>query len=299
MKKEWVAKELTMEVVVGAFMVMVLLGLCYFTIVLSRENIFTGAGLQREIIFNEIMGLSKGDRVMVHGMTVGKVKRFVLADDGVHVFILLEEPLEIKKDYNVTVITASILGGRYLQIDPGTHTAERLPDGVKLRGTDPNDLVEDTAAVVNSIKKALDEGGIVDNFKQIMANLKNISERVNAGKGTIGRLLSDDDKMYRDLSDTVASVKNLAERIEKGEGTIGKLMSADDKMYRDLKEAVESFKNIVTGIEKGEGMIGKLMKDEKLYKEVESLVNEARATIDDFRETAPITTFTSIFFGAF
>jgi len=43
----------------------------------------------------------------------------------------------------------------------------------------------------------------------------------------------------------------------------------------------------------------KMVKDEKLYNDIQSIVKEARATIDDFRETAPITTFSSIFFGAF
>ena len=37
MRKDCVARELTMEMVVGAFMVMILLGLGYFTIILARE----------------------------------------------------------------------------------------------------------------------------------------------------------------------------------------------------------------------------------------------------------------------
>ena len=42
-----------------------------------------------------------------------------------------------------------------------------------------------------------------------------------------------------------------------------------------------------------------MMQDDTMYNEVNDLVGEARAAIDDFRETAPIVTFTSIFFGAF
>ena len=52
-------------------------------------------------------------------------------------------------------------------------------------------------------------------------------------------------------------------------------------------------------MEKGEGFIGRLMQDDKMYEDVQGMINEARATIDDFRETTPILTFTSIFFGAF
>ena len=49
----------------------------------------------------------------------------------------------------------------------------------------------------------------------------------------------------------------------------------------------------------GKGSLGKLLADDSLYNEVDSLLHEGRAAIDDIRETSPITTFSSIFFGIF
>ena len=40
MKKDWIARELTIEIIVGAFIIMVLLGMGYFTIMLSKESWF-------------------------------------------------------------------------------------------------------------------------------------------------------------------------------------------------------------------------------------------------------------------
>ena len=37
----------------------------------------------------------------------------------------------------------------------------------------------------------------------------------------------------------------------------------------------------------------------ELYQQIQALVREGRAALDDLRETSPVTTFTSIFFGAF
>jgi len=298
MKKEWVARELTMEVIVGAFMVLIFLGLCYFTIILSKERLF-GPKSEMEVVFNNIMGLSKGDRVVIRGMTVGKVTSLELGKDGVHVSASLEEPVTLKKDYSISVVTASVLGGRYLEISEGSKDAPVIPDGTVLRGKEPFDLVSDAAEMINSIKKGLGEGKIIENLQQTLSELREIIARVNSGKGTLGKLLSEDDKLYRDLSDTVASMKTITGRLEKGEGTLGKLMSSDDKLYKDLAESIASLKNISGGIERGEGVLGKLVKDEKLYKDLQSIVSEARATLDDFRETAPITTFSSVFFGAF
>jgi phospholipid/cholesterol/gamma-HCH transport system substrate-binding protein len=70
-------------------------------------------------------------------------------------------------------------------------------------------------------------------------------------------------------------------------------------LYTNLMAAATSIKNISASIEQGDGTIGKLIKDDKLYEEAKMTLHEIRAAIDDFREAAPITTFSSIFFGAF
>ena len=111
---------------------------------------------------------------------------------------------------------------------------------------------------------------------------------------------------HTDLTNTMYSVnmatadaRRIFDRVEKGEGTIGRLLSSDDTVYKDLASTVASLKEFSSSLEKENGTIGRLIKEDDLYIKVESLVDEARATIDDFRETSPITTFSSIFFGAF
>jgi hypothetical protein len=52
-------------------------------------------------------------------------------------------------------------------------------------------------------------------------------------------------------------------------------------------------------LSKGEGTLGKLAKNDELYTQLNELLGEARAAIDDLRETTPVVSFSSIFFGAF
>jgi phospholipid/cholesterol/gamma-HCH transport system substrate-binding protein len=94
-------------------------------------------------------------------------------------------------------------------------------------------------------------------------------------------------------------LKEISDRLAKGEGTLGKLLSEDDQVYADLAATLASFRGMSESIAKGEGTIGKLVSDEELYDEFKALVREGRAAVDDIRETSPVTTFTSIFFGAF
>ena len=48
----------------------------------------------------------------------------------------------------------------------------------------------------------------------------------------------------------------------------------------------------------GEGTLGRLSADDALYKELEGLLRDARQVLDNYRDTTPITTFTSLATGA-
>jgi phospholipid/cholesterol/gamma-HCH transport system substrate-binding protein len=287
-----------MEVVVGVFIVMVFFGLAYFTFVISGEQ--WGPEYEIEVVFNDVMGLRRKDSVVVRGMPIGEIRRLELHEDGVHVWAKVEEKLDMRKDYSIKIIRTSILGGRYVEIDEGSPQCGQLPLDTLFRGEDPHDFMAEATEVMTEIKEQfLGEDGVIQNFKAASVQLKEIATRLNAGKGTIGKLMSDDDTLYRDATNTVASIRQVAARLERGEGTLGKLFSKDDKLYADLSSAAESLSEVASHINKGEGAVGKLVKEDTLYKEVEAVVKELQAALDDFRETTPVTSFTSILFSVF
>ena len=49
-------------------------------------------------------------------------------------------------------------------------------------------------------------------------DLRTLSQRLSQGKGTMGKLLSEDETLYNDLVASVSSLKAVSERLEKGEG---------------------------------------------------------------------------------
>ena len=300
MKKDSLAQELRMEIIVGAFMVFVLIGLGYFTIILSGEKWF-GPKNFVEVRFKDVMGLKEGDSVVVRGMPVGKVKSLTLEPSPVYcvrVTAVLDQPVAVRTGYKITVVATSVLGGRYLQVDEGPEANPKLPEGTIFEGQQPYDLVGDASETINAVKQGLIQGGVISNLQSMTAQFNEIATRMNAGKGLLGKLFSEDETLYNDISAAVTSLKNITARLDKGEGTLGKLLSSDDKMYKDLSDAAASLKNISASIERGEGLLGKLIKDDSLYEKVTSAIDEVRATVDDYRETAPVVTFTSIFFGA-
>ncbi len=150
----------------------------------------------------------------------------------------------------------------------------------------------------NSLGRLInDDGGVYSDLRDSIANLKSISERLEKGEGTMGKLLSSDDTVYRDLQETMDRIKNVAVRLDEGEGTLGKLMKDDNKVYNDLDATVENLKLVTERLAKGEGTLGKLSADDQLYNDVHGLIKDVRQTVDNFRDTTPISAFASLIMG--
>ena len=334
MKKDWRERELTTEVIVGAFLLMIMLGLGYFTIILSTTRMFSDK-VEMNVTFGNVMGLRDGDPVVARGMPVGKVKSLELVPEcgGVYVTLNLDKTLDMHADYAITIAATSILGGRQLQIKEGSLDKPSV-DMTVFDGDDPYDLMEDAAAIVNEVRSGLVEGQVLDNISAASQDLSDIIARFSRGEGVIGKLLSADSTLYddisstvasargiaaglakgqgtlgmllapdaslhKDLSATVASLRSLAERLERGEGTVGKLLSADETVYNDVAAMVASLRRVSDNLENGEGALPKLLNDPAVYEQVQATIDEVRGAIDDVRESAPISAFASIFFGAF
>lgn len=255
-------RELSMEVLVGTFMFVALLSLCVFTIVLSRENVFKKT-YPFEVVFSDVMGLRDGDNVMMRGMIVGKVKALILEDDGVRVIAALQRTIHLKKDYSIDVVFSSVLGGRYMQISEGNPVLEPVAPDAAVKGRTPNDVM----ALVSSVA----------------ADLKEITGKINSGQGTLGKLVNDD-TLYNDTRDVIAELKSAVK---------------DRGLIKNVEASMANLNEITEKINHGEGTLGLLVNDESLYLEVKQVIGDIRATVDEIRETSPIVTFSSIFFGAF
>ena len=302
MKKDWRERELTMEIIVGAFLVMIFLGLGYFTILLSQESFFQEKHEVR-VTFNNVGGLRVGDNVFMRGMPVGKVRRLELQRDvdcrGVCVTLNLDLPVEVREGYEFRIVTTTLLGGQQLQIHEGNSNGAILEKDMYV-GTDPYDLIADASEIVAAARKDIIEGDVFGRLRSTVEQVDEIVARVNAGQGMLGRLLSDDDTLYNDIAATAAGVRQITEGLVAGQGIAGRMLSEDSaSTWEDLQAISASLRTVAEKVERGEGTIGRLLAEDVIYDEIEATIQEIRAAVDDFRETAPITTFSSIFFGAF
>ena len=337
-------KNLFSEIVVGAFMVMVLLALIVFTALTAGIDFATGRGRKTlTFVFDDVAGLRAQDSVIMRGMPVGKVRKLSLGENGVLVEVLVDDSVNLREDYIATVRVSSILGGNHLALDEGSGAV--IGTHAPLPGATPRNLMVEVEAAVGDLRQFVGNlNGLVTTLDAAQINtiiadigstargLSNIVSRVDAGQGTIGkllsadatlyddlggilanvrefttrlnesdgsvsRLLSDNGELYGSLASTLANLDTITTRLRDGEGTLGKFLSADDAIYNDIAVVTAGLRQLVGNLGEGGGTLGKLISDPSLYNNAEGLILDARSALDNFRETTPLTTFTSLIMG--
>ena len=150
----------------------------------------------------------------------------------------------------------------------------------------------------------LHDDDLVASVKATIDDLRTIADDVKAGKGTVGRLLYDD-SLAEETDRAIRSLSSLVAGIEAGNGLVGKLLT-DKMLATDISTIVADFKatsadirEVATAVRNGEGSAGKLLRSTELYDEALGALKLLTRSLEDYREAAPISAFTSVLFSGF
>jgi len=252
------------EMVLGVLFISAIIFLIVVTITISRSNIFSKPVFIK-VEFEQISGLKKGDGVRVLGMDAGTVYRLrLLPDNKVKAVLKLDQEIEIREDYRVTVQESSILGGNYIGINPGTPGQPRVNLKNPLKG-------EVVSAGLDAVGEFIRENK--EDVKKFLAEGIKLITDAASGKGTVGKLIKEEDlynnfkSISENLKEVSESVKRDSLQIEKGEGNLGKLIY-DDKLYIKVDESLDSIKKTLKQIESNKGFLGKIIYDQKFSDQV-------------------------------
>lgn len=270
------------DAVVGVvfFVAMGLLG--YFTIIVNDTSLggFLGKGKDESVVytahFDSVAGLELGSKVKTNGMEVGEVTWISqLANGRIQVDIKSTKTIPIRADdYRVLIKDVSPLGGKYVDIETGS-TGANLPLGTTLSGSARLGLLEEGGKFVDDIRE--DVKKTLAEIEATFANLREITDQIKTGEGTIGRLYKDA-KLYDELLGTVKDLREFSQKLNDPNGTIGKLLSSDE-LHTNLNSAVKRIDELVAGVQDGKGTAGKLFNDTALYDEVKALATDLREAL--------------------
>lgn len=114
--------KLSLDTVVGIFVVIGILCLGYLSVKLGKVEIFGGDYYQVAAVFDSVSGLKPGATVEIAGVTVGGVERITLdpkQEGRARVQLKLRSSVKLQDDVIASVRTRGIIGDKFILLKPG------------------------------------------------------------------------------------------------------------------------------------------------------------------------------------
>lgn len=121
-------KRNVIETVLGA--VVLLVAALFLAFSYSSAGMGSSDGYEVHARFSGIGGLGVGDKVVVSGVKIGQVSRIELDTDTylADVFLDIQDQYQLPEDTAAFISSESLLGGLYMQLEPGA-AEDMIEDG--------------------------------------------------------------------------------------------------------------------------------------------------------------------------
>ena len=292
---------------------------------LSNGSIFEDRGYTLTAGFADLKELKVGDEVRVAGVKVGTVEKTLLSGRRAEAVLRIDPKAKIASDATAAIYMSGLIGGNYVGIDMGTAASPPLAPGAEVRTVESLDLnalmaqlgdlgkkLQDSLGAFSSAVSGDGKGGglfqkldklITDNTEKVsttMTNLQDITDKVNKGQGTLGKLVNDP-ALHDQLLATVAEIKAAADQakdfvtnaqaivdqIKSGQGPLGELVY-DQQTADNIKKSLANIQSVSDKLATGQGTLGKLINDDSLYISAQGAVKKADRALDGLNDAGPI-----------
>jgi phospholipid/cholesterol/gamma-HCH transport system substrate-binding protein len=244
--------------------------------------------------FTDVKGLKSGAVVRVAGVEVGKVTNVGLVGSEVEVTLEVNEENQqrITSESRASIGSLSLLGEPVIDITPSLQgtplkDGDFLPAGraagqlsdVALSATQSLEqlagILSDIRAGKGTVGKLFTDEAVYKEVQDLVASAEIVAGHLSRGQGTLGMLIRDP-AAYRSFNAALADLQTITARLNAGEGSLGRLLK-DDALARSLTSASGNVDEITARLNKGEGTVGKLLTDKEMYDRFNSLASRIDA----------------------
>jgi len=231
-------KETTNKLKLGIF---ISLGITMFILAIylvgERHQLFRHT-FHLSGVFRDVSGLQAGNNVRLSGINVGTVNNItIISDTSVRVDILIDESTRkfITKDAVAGIGSEGLMGNRVIIINPGMGGKKEIENNDTVQTVQPTDM----DAIVASLKTT------IENSSNITSALAKITNSIQSGKGTVGRLLMDQ-SLARNFDSSIVNLKLGSEGLKNlMDSTKNNFSKNFDTTFANLKEGSAGFKEVM------------------------------------------------------
>ncbi|MGH9859335.1 MAG: MlaD family protein, partial [Candidatus Acidiferrales bacterium] len=272
-------KQLTWtELRVGLFVLVGMLVLAIGIIYVTGTGILTPKYRLRTFL-PEVEGLTEGAPVRLDGVEIGNVDvirmnpKPATRSENIEVVMSISTDYqnEIREKSTASLITEGLLGNRYVSIERSLEGAPLPPDAIV------RSKAEASAKLI--VERGLE---LTQNLNALAETAREIIEAVQRGRGTLGRLLTDDEA-YNRFNSVLGDVRAITAATRAGENSVGRLL-ASDELYQRVDSAVAGVNTLLADVQAQKGTLGKFIYDPALYDNARQFVDRGNQVLTDVRE---------------
>ena len=257
---------------VGLFVLMALLifvaGIIYSGQVRKWFN--PGETLKVVLPDDGLFGLAQGSAVEILGTKAGEVRDIVInPNQEIHANVRIDSEMAVfvRSDSKATIRkTFGIAGDAYLEITRGTgapldwefavitvasdrKTSDSLAELIEELRAKVMPVVDDAhKAIIMLTAVAKDLQNPDKGVQQLLVNLNSITDKIDSGEGTIGRMLTDD-KIVRDLEALIARMGPIFDDLKKTVQNVSEFSTEFNIETGDIPEIIRRLKDTLASME--------------------------------------------------
>jgi phospholipid/cholesterol/gamma-HCH transport system substrate-binding protein len=276
------------ELKIGIMAVVALLIAAALILALGGEGGFFWQRYNLKVKFSNAGGVQRGSPVRVAGVTVGAVKDIQFSGSDVEMALELREDMQerVRTTSRATIGSVSLLGEGAVDISASA-TGQPIPEWGYVPSDAPPAQLADVTAQANkgiteltalitdmragkgTVGKLMTDEQLYAELRQFTAAARDVTQGLQQGRGTLGQLLNNPESA-RQLEASLKNLSAITNKINAGEGSIGHLMN-DPALAKNLSAVTENFEKLSASINKGEGTMGQLVKNDALYKRLDGV----------------------------
>ncbi len=247
--------------------------------------------------FDNAAGLNPGSPVRIAGVEVGAVTDVELNGEKVDVTMQVKKADRdrITSNSRAFLGSVSLLGEGAVDIMPST-TGTPIPDWGYVPTGKPKAALGDVADTASqgveeltglihdmrtgrgTVGKLLTDDQVYVELRRFVAAAGDVTRSLQHGRGTIGRLINDP-ATVQTLDASLRNLEAMTRQINSGQGSLGHLLK-DDAFSRSLTGATTNLETLTGRLNRGEGTAGKLVTDPALYNRLNEVSNRIDTLIN-------------------
>ena len=274
------ARGKNQELWVGLFVILGGLVTLYLLLTLTDAALFRGRYIVSSLV-KDATGVRKGDPVLLRGVNIGRVQKFVMRGQQVELYLEIEgEYSTIPTDSRVELASAGMLGGMVARVIPGNGTSLAV-NGSVLTGAVPETLQDQFEGIATEGKKTMTR--VQDLLSESM--VADTHSSIKELDGLLKRLTTIATEQQKELKALTTSMRAASENVEKATSReeidkamkrLDSLTASAERTSKTVENSTKALDAVLGRIQRGEGTLGKLSTDEALY----TNLNKTLASVD-------------------